>query len=79
MDLEDGDLIVARITSQIANGKFDFKIKNWGKCGLLLPSVIRLNKIATLEKSLVYRKLGILNESEILEVKKQFKAICEEI
>jgi len=78
LDSEDDDLIVARITSQITREKFEYEIISWKNSGLLLPSVIKLNKIATIEKSLILKKLRKLNNSEMLEAKKNFKMICEE-
>jgi mRNA interferase MazF len=36
--------------------------------GLLLPSVVRVNKVATLEKRLVERRLGALTASDWAQV-----------
>ena len=49
-DYDDGDIIICRITSQIYETPYDVNINNWGKSGLRLPSVIRVHKLATLEK-----------------------------
>lgn len=57
-DFEDGDVIVCRITSKIYHSDFDIEITNLDKSGLKLPSVIRVHKIATLEKELVELKMG---------------------
>jgi mRNA interferase MazF len=57
-DLDDGDIIVCRITSQIYQTKYDILIKDWKKSGLKLPSVIRIHKIATLEKDMVDVTMG---------------------
>jgi mRNA interferase MazF len=35
-------------------------IQNWQEAGLLLPSVARIHKLATLEKRLIERRLGSL-------------------
>ena len=78
-DSGDDDLLVARITTQISRDKFDYEISNWENSGLLRPSVIRLDKIATIEKSLILKTLGNLNDSEKSEAKKIFKIICESI
>jgi len=37
---------------------FDVELKNWGQNGLQLPSVIRVHKMASLEKNMIDRKLG---------------------
>ncbi len=57
-DSDDGDVIVCRITSKIYISDFDIEINNLEKSGLKLPSVIRVHKIATLEKNLVEIKMG---------------------
>lgn len=57
-DFDDGDIIVCRITSKMYETKNDIIIENWEKCGLLLPSIIRIHKLATLEKTLVELVIG---------------------
>lgn len=59
-DTADGDIVVARITSRSKATIFDIQIKHWKKSGLLLPSIIRLHKLATLDKSMIESKLGRL-------------------
>jgi mRNA interferase MazF len=61
-DYNDGDIIVCRITSQIYNTIQDVYIENWEKSGLKLPSVIRVHKIATLEKDMVEIVMGKIDE-----------------
>ena len=60
LDIGDDDVVVARITSQAIRDTFDIELLEWREAGLLLPSVVRLHKLATLEKSLVVRRLGSL-------------------
>ena len=67
-DTNDGDLIVCRITSKIYRSEFDIEVPDWGECGLLLPSVIRTHKIATLDASLVQRVMGETSSSIQSEV-----------
>jgi mRNA interferase MazF len=62
-EFDDGDIIVCRITSQLYNSDYDYYLENWSETGLKLPSVVRVHKIATLDKSLVERKMGKLNEA----------------
>ena len=68
LDTGDEDIIVARITSQIARSEFDVELTDWQPAGLRLPSVVRVHKIATLEKALVERKLGILTPRDWAQV-----------
>ena len=69
LDANDNDVVLCRITSQTPETKYDFKIDGWKNYGLLLPSCIRLHKVATLEKQLIERKLGKLNEQTKAELK----------
>ena len=62
-DFGDGDIIVCRITSQIYKSRNDIYINDWQESGLKLPSVIRVHKIATLEKNLVEKTMGRINDS----------------
>ena len=60
-DYNDGDIIVCRITSQIYDSKNDYFLDNWREAGLKLPSVVRVHKIATLDRNLVEAKMGKLD------------------
>ncbi len=71
LDVGDDDLVVARITSQMARSDFDVEIKQWREAGLRLPSIIRLHKLATLEKQLIERKLGKLSASDWAEAQRK--------
>ena len=62
-EYDDGDIIVCRITSQIYETPYDVNINNWENSGLRLPSVIRVHKLATLEKDLVEVKMGEIANS----------------
>ena len=64
LDTGDSDFVAARVTSQSARDSFDVELNDWRESGLLLPSVVRVHKVATLEKQLVERKLGILSNSD---------------
>jgi mRNA interferase MazF len=61
-DFDDGDIIVCRITSQIYETPFDVYLDSWEKSGLKLPSVIRVHKLATLEKDLVEATMGKIDD-----------------
>ncbi len=68
-DTGDGDFIVCRITSQVYNTVYDFRVIDWKNYGLKLPSTIRLHKIATLEKELAIQIIGKLDKNLKLDVK----------
>ena len=42
----------------------DFLINNWKDSGLIKPSIIRM-KFATISKSIVFKKLGVLSDLDI--------------
>ncbi len=60
-DFNDGDIIVCRITSQIHKTQKDIYVDEWEKTGLKLPSVIRVHKIATLEKGMAELFMGCID------------------
>jgi mRNA interferase MazF len=60
---------VGRVTSQVAQGSFDVELAEWREAGLLLPSVVRVHKVATLEKRLVERRLGALKAGDWAQVR----------
>ena len=74
-DLNDGDIIVCRITSQIYKTENDVMIDNWEKSGLKLPSVIRVHKLATLEKEMVELLMGKIDNA----IKKKVTTIISKL
>ena len=64
LDTGDADVVVARVTSQSRSDARDVEIADWSAAGLLLPSVARLHKLATLEKRLIVRTLGRLSPAD---------------
>jgi mRNA interferase MazF len=56
----DADLLVAPVTSQAARSACDIPVTHWQRAGLRLPSIVRLDKLATLQKTTVVRNLGRL-------------------
>lgn len=76
-DFDDGDIIVCRITSQVYKTKYDIFITNWEKSGLKLPSVIRVHKIATLEKDMVEIIVGQIDNTTREKVRKCISKLIE--
>jgi mRNA interferase MazF len=63
------DIVVCFITTQIKyTSDFDISIVQSERNGLKKPSIIRLNKIATINKDLVLGLLGILEERYLIRV-----------
>jgi len=60
------DVTVAFITSQLKwQTKFDIVLEPSAENGLKLPSLIRLTKLATIDKQLVLGKLGKLSSAQV--------------
>jgi mRNA interferase MazF len=76
-DYNDLDILVCRITSQIYATSFDIQVNNWQECGLKLPSVIRVHKLATLEKELVESVIGKIDFSLKEKVQLAFSKLLE--
>src|SRR5437588_8585715 len=64
LDTGDADLVVARVTTQSVSASLDVPITDWQGAGLLAASMVRLHKLATLEKPLVHRVLGSPQQSD---------------
>jgi hypothetical protein len=55
------DVVISRITSASHTEKTDVQVKDWVAAGLAKPSVIRLNRLVTAEKSLLGTHRGQLS------------------
>ena len=66
------DVVIAFITSKLdLPYRFgDYKIKNWKEANLPKPSMIR-RKFATIDKSIIKKKLGKLSKEDIIKLKNQ--------
>lgn len=71
----DGDLILCRVTSKRYRTDYDLNVIDWENCGLLLPSVIRVHKLITLESTLIEGKLGAISAQLLEEVSRVFLGI----
>lgn len=79
LDTEDEDIVVARVTGQMTQTVFDVELIEWQQAGLLLPSVVRVHKVATLEKRLVERKVGTLTPSDWTQVRARIQQLWASI
>ncbi len=64
IDTGDNYVVTARLTTQPPSSPFDIPVTRWKESGLLAPSVIRVHKLATIEKSLIARRLGRLEDPD---------------
>jgi len=79
LDTGNGDVVVARVTSQQVQTEYDVKLIEWKRDGLLMPLIIRLHKLATLQKTLVERRFGILTTKDLSNVKAKIRHICASV
>ena len=77
-DCEDGDVLVCRITSKIYHSRYDIYLDDWLKFGLKLPSIVRIHKMATLEKEMIETIMGQISDTALFNIKITYKSIIEE-
>jgi mRNA interferase MazF len=68
LDSGDDDIVVARVTTQMARTPHDGLLADWQGAGLLALSVVRLHKLATLGKAIVRRRFGQIGSGDRQQV-----------
>jgi hypothetical protein len=61
LDSGDAGVVIARITSQPQQTKYDVPIVEWAAAGLRLPSTARIHKLATMHKAKIRHPIGTLS------------------
>lgn len=70
------DVTVAFITSKIIKQEEnDFEVHPDNKNGLRIDSIIKLNKLATIDKELVLGELGKLSDSDLKTIDKKLISV----
>ena len=75
----DADLLVVPVTSQAVRSPRDVPVVNWQQAGLRLPSIVRLEKLATVEKTTVIRRMGQLAPDDWQQVRAVLKQFFADI
>lgn len=78
-DFGDDDLLVLPVTSHPARVGTDVTLADWAGAGLKLPSTVRAEKLATIEKSCVVRQLGALSPADLAPVRKALAVVFQRI
>jgi mRNA interferase MazF len=78
-DAGDDDLLVAPVSSQAVRVAYDVILGDWQTAGLRLPSVVRVEKLATIEKGTVLRRLGRVSAADWTRVKVSLTQLSDEI
>ncbi|MDP3070678.1 MAG: type II toxin-antitoxin system PemK/MazF family toxin [Opitutaceae bacterium] len=68
------DAIVCRVTSVLRTGPLDVTLADWQAAGLLKPSVARLDRIVTAERSIFIRRLDTLSAADLAAVRTAWNA-----
>lgn len=63
--LKTNQIICMMITSVNPSYSTDYNVQTWQGSGLIKPSVIKVNRVFTINSNLVKRTLGKLSESDI--------------
>ena len=63
------DAIICRVTSVQRSGPLDITLQDWQPAGLLKPSVARIDRLVTAEKSIFLRRLGVLSAADLAAVR----------
>jgi len=79
LDTGDDDIVVARVTGQLTATPEDVVLDEWQQAGLLLPSVVRLHKVATLQRRLVDKRLGRLTPGDWSRVILALRQVCQSL
>lgn len=78
-DFGDADLLVVPITSHPARAGTDVALSDWKGAGLKLPSTVRAEKLATIEKTCVARRLGRHLSPDLARVKQTLATVFKRI
>ena len=78
-DFGDADLLVVPVTSHLARAATDVALSDWKSVGLKLPSTVRVEKLATIEKTCVARKLGALTSADSAKVMKALESVFQQV
>ena len=63
------DAIICRVTSVLHSDSLDVRLTDWRHAGLLKPSIARLSRLVTAEKSIFVRRLGTLSPADLQAVR----------
>ena len=68
------DVIICRITSSANSTPLDITIVDWSAAGLARPSIAKLDRLVTAEKSLLHVRLGELSSADASSVRAAWNA-----
>ena len=78
-DNGDADLLIAPVTSHTGRTALDVPLTQWQGAGLRLPSVVRIEKLATAAKTTVIHQLGRLSTADWASVETSLRQLWRQI
>ncbi len=74
-----GDFVIAMISSTVPGqlSSFQLKLEPDNLNNLRKDSIIKVNRLATIEKSMIISAIGKLNETYLAEFKRMFKSLVD--
>jgi mRNA interferase MazF len=69
--------VVAMVTGDVGSAAFpgDTRFTKWREAGLAKPSIVRLAKVVTIERSLIRKKLGTVQASDRQAIRRHFRKL----
>lgn len=67
-DGDDQDLLVIPVTSHASRSRYDGPVLEWQRAVLRVPSVIRAEKLASIAKTSLIRRLGYISAKDLANV-----------
>ncbi len=59
------EAIICRVTSVLRTGPLDVMLTDWQAAGLRRPSIARLDRIVTADRTIFLRRLGLLSSGDL--------------
>lgn len=78
-DTKDGDVLVAKVTSQSYANGFDISLRDWQAAGLISPSTVRVHKIQTIAFRLLFGQIGKLTSADRGTVKQALTRLLADL
>ena len=63
------DVVICRVTSVVRVGPADVMLADWRAAGLLVPSVASLDRLLTVERTIITRQLGVLTPAGLAAIR----------
>jgi mRNA interferase MazF len=75
----NNDYIVAKISSSEALNDSDLPISDWNEAGLITMSVVRMDKLITVNQSAIKGLIGNLKSADLKRLKDKFQFVYKKL